>query len=192
MSESEFLGQRKDEKVLGVFRKSQYQTRRGYYVLVAALAIGLVPLLIFSNPWKMVWWFSITVVVAGLVYLGYQYVLWYYTVFVLTNERLRVIQQNGFFRRRTTDLELHGVASVSVDTPNVLGVVFKYGTLHIQSNVGEMTIFNMKNPERVCADIQNAVVEAGGRKPAKLKSDKKEDSEPRGEIIFEDDERIII
>jgi hypothetical protein len=55
-----------------------------------------------------------------------------------------------------------------------------------------MTVLYMSNPEKVCADIQNAVAEASDRKPKKSKAEEEEDDEPRGEIIFEDDERIIL
>lgn len=197
MSESEFLGQRTDEKVLQVFRKSQLVTRKGYLVLGAAIAVGLVPVLLFKAGWTG--WFCFLAILAGLVYLLYKYILWYYTVFVLTNQRLRVVQQRGFFKRRTTDLELKTVVSVSVDTPNLFGVIFKYGTLLVQASIGDMTIFYIKNPEKVCSLIQNAVSEIGGQKSAPKKPTKKvsesnhrNDDEPHGEIIFDDDERIII
>jgi len=186
----EFLGQRKDEKVVGIFRKSALTTQKGYWVFIAFLAVGLVPKLIFREAsWTT--WFLIIAILVGLVYLGYKYVLWYYTVFILTNERLRVIQQKGFFKRRTTDLELSGIASVSVDTPNIFGVIFKYGTLHLQSSVGDMSIFMLKKPEKVCAEIQNTIAESP--KVSAKKSDEEKEDEPRGEIIFEDnDERMVI
>jgi hypothetical protein len=190
----DFSGRRKGEEVLGVFRRHVLVARKGYYVLIAMLAIGMLPIFIpLFQAAKWTGWFCLICAMIGILYLAYQYILWYYSMFILTNQRLRVISQKGFFKRTVSDLELATIASISFDTPNIFGAIFKYGTLLIQSSVGDMTILNLANPEKVYNEIQNATQEVEKKvapAPATKKSEASPETlEPRGEIIFEDEEK---
>jgi len=93
----------------------------------------------------------------GLLGLLYAYMLWYFSVYVVTNERIRQIRQGGLFKKTVVDLELAKIQSTSFDVPGFFGTVFGYGTLLIQTIAGDLVVSSVAGPEKVYNKLQNAM-----------------------------------
>lgn len=151
----EFEGQRKGEKVVLVFRRHLLVARKGLMLFLLCLVIGIVPFFIWRGNANMVWVFLIFLLLGALCY-GYSWMLWYFSVYLVTNERIRVIMQKGLFKKQVLDLGLERIDSIEYMVPGMMGGIFGYGTILIHMNAGDLTISNVKKPEMVYNKLQDA------------------------------------
>jgi uncharacterized membrane protein YdbT with pleckstrin-like domain len=93
----------------------------------------------------------------GLIMYGYSYILWYFTVYVVTSLRVRVVIQKGVFEQKVTDLGLDKIESVTVDTRGLLAHMLGYGTILVQTMVGDLMISKVSRPKSVYNKLQDAV-----------------------------------
>ncbi len=160
MSELTFDGQREGEKVELIFRRHITTARRGLRFLIIMIIIGIIPMVLWPNVPQMFWIF-IGATVVGLLGLGYAYMLWYFSMYIVTNERIRQITQRGLFRKTVVDLSIDKIQSVSVSTPNIIAGIFGYGTILIQTGVGDLIISQVPKPNEIHNKLQNIAKAAG-------------------------------
>lgn len=159
MSELSFDGQREDEEVLFTFRRHITAIRKGFWFLIFMIIVGIAPMLLWPGVSYMFWIF-LGCVLIGLLGLGYAYVLWYFSLYIVTNERIRQISQKGLFKKTVIDLGLDKIQSVSVNTPNAAAGISGYGTILIQTGVGDLVISQVPKPEKIHNKLQDAIMEA--------------------------------
>jgi hypothetical protein cdiviTM7_03058 len=90
--------------------------------------------------------------------------MWFYTVYVVTNERIRQITQRGFFGRDVVEISLDKVQSISYNIPGFSGEVFKFGTIIMRTYVGDLVIRLVEHPSEIYNKLQDAVHEAESKK----------------------------
>ncbi|MFV0485083.1 MAG: PH domain-containing protein [Candidatus Saccharimonadales bacterium] len=151
----DFEGQRPGEKVLFIFRRHISTTRKGIFFLLTMTILGFVPVLIWRDiDWMVFIWMGF--VLLGLVGWGYAYILWYFSLYVVTDQRLRQISQKGLFKKSVVDLGLDKIQSISYSIPGFFASMSGYGTILIQTMVGDLVISNVGKPEKVYNKLQNA------------------------------------
>ena len=155
-----FDGQREGEKVVLVFRRHILTSARGFLWLVVVSGLSVLPVVLWGGRMLPM---MICGFVLGVVGWLYAYMLWYYSVYIVTNERLRQVNQKGLFKKSVTDVALVKIENVSYKVPGVMGGVMGYGTLLIQTMVGDMTVSMVRKPEKVYNKIQNVIAKAGNR-----------------------------
>ena len=150
-----FEGQRQGEEVIYVFRRHILTSVKGLFFLFFMVAVGFMPILIWPDNQNMVFiWMGF--VILGLLGFGYSYLLWYFSFYILTDQRLRQIRQKGLFRKTVVDLSLENIQSASFGVPGVLGSIFNYGTILIQTGAGDLVLSMVSHPEKVYNEIENA------------------------------------
>lgn len=154
MSELSFDGQREDEKVVFVFRRHISTARRGLLFLACMVVLGIVPMLLWKDDSRMFWVF-LGCVIVGLFGAAYSYLLWYFSVFIVTDERVRQITQKSLFKKTITDLWLDKIQSISYNVPSVFAGIFNYGTILIQTAVGDLVISQVPKPGKIHNKLQN-------------------------------------
>lgn len=152
----DFEGQREGEEVELVFRKHLMTAWRGLAFLVLMSLVGAVPMLILRDNQDMfyVWLACFAIGVIGALRV---YVLWHFTYYLVTNQRVRQVRQKGFFRKSVVDLGLDKVQSLSYEVPGILGGMLGYGTLLLQTQVGNMRISMVRHPEKTYNILQDLV-----------------------------------
>lgn len=161
IQEKAFDGQRDDEEVITVFRRHIIAMRKGFYLLLIPFALSAVPPLIWQSNLEL-FLLPLIGLALGLVLFGYHFLIWRYTVFVLTNQRLRQITQQGFFGTDVVELKLSKIHNISYNIPGFSGEVFGFGTLVIRTYVGDLVIQNVAHPDKIYNVLQDAVDAAGG------------------------------
>ncbi len=152
---SSFEGQREDEEVVYVFRRHILTSIKGLFFLVFMAVVGMAPMLIWPDKQNMIFvWMGFVVV--GLLGLGYSYLLWYYSFYVITNQRLRQTRQKGLFKKTVVDLDLENIQSASFGVPGMFGAMFNYGTILIQTSAGDLVLSMVSHPETVYNEMENA------------------------------------
>jgi len=149
-----FEGQREGEKVKLVFRRHVSTARKGFLWLVGSILIGLVPMFLWKNDARMFWIF-LGFVVIGLIGLSFSLILWYFSIYIVTNQRIRQVSQKGIFKKTVVDLDLNRIQSISYGVPGMLGGLLGYGTILIQTAAGDLVISKVKNPEKIYNKLQD-------------------------------------
>lgn len=83
--------------------------------------------------------------------------MWYFTVYLVTNQRIRQITQRGFFGKDVVELRLSKIQNISYNIPGFSGEIFGFGTIVIQTFVGDLVIRNVEHPEKTYNKLQDAV-----------------------------------
>ena len=159
MPKLDFPGQHSDEEVLFVFRKHIIAMRKGFYGLLIPFCLGSVPFLIWQSNVDLLWGPLIGFAL-GLFIFFYHWMCWYFSVYIVTNERIRQSSQTGLFGRSVIDLGLAKIQNISYNIPWFFGEIFHFGTIVIQTFVGDLVIRNVEHPGDTYNKLQNAVTDA--------------------------------
>lgn len=158
-AQSEFEGQRDDEKLLFVFRRHIIAMRKGFYLLLIPLVITAIPPLIWQNNLEL-FWLPVGGFILGLILFLYHFILWYFTIYIVTDQRIRQVTQQGFFGKDVIELHLSKIQNISYNIPGFTGELFQFGTIVIQTFVGDLVIHQVEHPDKTFNKLQNAVAKA--------------------------------
>lgn len=154
-----FNGQRDDEELLFVFRRHIIAMRKGFYLFLIPFAISAIPPLIWSTNLEL-FLLPLGGFVFGLVCFLYYFLMWRYTYFIVTNQRIRQVTQHGFFGTDVVELSLAKIQNISYNIPGFSGEIFGFGTIVIQTFVGDLVIRNAEHPAKIYNRLQDAVNQA--------------------------------
>ena len=155
----DFEGQRPGEELLFVFRRHIIAMRKGFYLLLGPLVITAIPPLIWQDNLEL---FLLPVggLALGVILFFYHWMMWYFTVYIVTSQRIRQVTQKGFFGKDVVELRLSKIQNISYNIPGFSGEIFGFGTIVIQTFVGDLVIRNVEHPEKTYNKLQDAVSNA--------------------------------
>ena len=160
----DFDGQRDGEELLFVFRRHVIAMRKGFYLLLIPFAISSIPPLIWQNNIEL-FLLPIAGLVIGLIFFLYHFIMWYFTIYIVTDQRLRQITQRGFFGKDVVELRLSKIQNISYNIPGFTGEVLDFGTIVIQTFVGDLVINKVEHPDQIYNKLQDAVTAALADQP---------------------------
>ena len=154
----QFEGQYDDEEVLLVFRRHIVALRKGLYIVLIATIIGTIPVLIAptsNTPF---------IIFLGVFFLGlcgffYHWVGWYFSAFVVTNLRFRQLTYHGLFQKSVIDIGLNKIQNISYNIPGFSGSLMGFGTLVIQTYVGDLALDKVPHPDKLYAELHKIIKE---------------------------------
>lgn len=152
----EFEGQRDGEQLLFVFRRHIIAMRKGFYLLLVPFMISAIPPLIWQSQLEL-FLLPIGGLFIGLILFSYHFLMWRYTYYIVTDQRIRQITQHGFFGKDVVELRLSKIQNISYNVPGFTGEIFDFGTIVIQTFVGDLVIKNVAHPDTVYNQLQDAV-----------------------------------
>ena len=163
----QFDGQHADEEVLFVFRRHIITMRKGFYGLlipfvIFSLPILLLPLVPFQlpswmlDPYTLLMISGIGLGIGMLVFL-WHWVAWYFSYFIVSNQRLRQVNQTAWFGKSVIDLSLTKIQNISYTIEGFTATVFKFGTIVVQTYVGDLVLDKIYHPEEIYNNLQDAV-----------------------------------
>ena len=152
----DFDGQRSDEQLLFIFRRHLISMRKGFYLLLIPFAVTAIPPLIWQNNLEL-FLLPIAGLVIGLLLFSYHFILWYFTIYIVTDQRIRQVTQRGLFGKDVIELRLSKIQNISYNIPGFSGEVFKFGTIVIQTFVGDLVIHKVEHPDEIYNKLQDAV-----------------------------------
>lgn len=158
----DFEGQREGEELLFIFRRHIIAMRKGFWLFLIPFAISALPVFIWPTVLQ-VYWSPVIGFGLGLVLFLYHFLMWYYTVYIVSDQRLRQVSQKGFFGKDVVELGLSKIQSISYNVPGFSGEVLGFGTIVIQTFVGDLVINKVEHPEQIYNKLQDAVAAAEGK-----------------------------
>jgi hypothetical protein len=155
----DFEGQREGEELLFVFRRHIIAMRKGFYLFLIPFALSALPVFLWPSTLE-IYYIPLAGFLIGLVLFLYHFLMWYYTIYIVTNQRLRQITQHGFFGKDVVELGLSKIQNISYNIPGLSGELFGFGTIVIQTYVGDLIINKAEHPEKIYNKLQDAVAAA--------------------------------
>jgi uncharacterized membrane protein YdbT with pleckstrin-like domain len=155
----DFEGQRPGEEVLFVFRRHIIAMRKGFYLLLIPLVVTAIPPLIWQDNLEL-FLLPLGGLALGLILFFYHFVLWYFTIYLVTNQRIRQVTQKGVFGKDVVELRLSKIQNISYNIPGFNGEILGYGTIVIQTFVGDLVIRYVEHAEKTYNKLQDAVSNA--------------------------------
>ena len=149
-----------DEEVLFVFRKHPIVMRKGLILGMLAILLGTVPALI--KP-EMSFFFGGLGAgfLLGLLVFSPSWISWFYSVFILTDQRLIQITQKGLFHRSVVDLNLNQIQMVNYQIGGFQETLLGFGTIMMQTYVGDLVIHNIHHPAKIQKKILTILRDQG-------------------------------
>ncbi|KKW32653.1 MAG: hypothetical protein UY76_C0021G0024 [Candidatus Uhrbacteria bacterium GW2011_GWA2_52_8d] len=152
--------------------------RRQWFALLtivcASVLLAGVPLAAGWYFWEILRsWLDHPVIGPLLVILGSMYFLsiwlfafleftdYYLDTWIITNERIINIEQEGLFHRTASELDLAAVQDTTAEIRGILQTLFTYGQVYVQTagEKGRFHFKNIDNPEQVKEIVSRLVEE---------------------------------
>ena len=171
--------QRKEEHVVLFLRRHWFALLS---IVTAFTLLTSVPLLLGWYFWDLVEaWLQQDVMGPLIVVIGSIYFLsvwlfafleftdYYLDTWIITNERIINIEQQGLFNRTASELDLAAVQDATAEIRGIWQTLFTYGNVFVQTGAekGRFHFKNIDNPEHV-KEIVNALVEEDKRRLSSL------------------------
>lgn len=159
-TEKQFDGQHDGEEVVMVFRRHPIALRKGFYALLIPFAVASIPVLVWPNSFILLY-IAIGGLVLGMMLFFYHWVGWYFSIFIMTDMRIRQISQTGFFGKSVIDLGVSKIQNISYNIPGFTGEILGFGTIVVQTYVGDLVLDKIHHPEKIYNSLQDIVKRAG-------------------------------
>ena len=148
-----FDGQRDNEQILLVLHRHWFDILSQFslvFVMILLLfgSYGLTSFFYtdFSNPifqtlfaFLRNLFFIFTWIIFFIIWIDY-----YFDVWIVTNQRIVNIEQQGLFARETSELRLEKIQDVTTDVNGIIPTFLNYGNIEVQT-AGEQEKFIFKN-----------------------------------------------
>lgn len=133
--------------------------RKGFYLFLIPFALSAIPVFIWPSTLE-VYWIPLIGFTIGLILFIYHFLMWYYTIYIVTDQRLRQVTQRGFFGKDVVEIGLSKIQSISYNIPGLSGELLGFGTIVIQTYVGDLVVNKAEHPEEIYNKLQDAVSDA--------------------------------
>lgn len=148
--EKYFEDQFDDEEVLFVFHKHPIVMRKGLVFGMLGPLVGVLPAA-FKPDLGFGFFFGglIAGCLLGLLIFAPSWIGWHFSVFIVTDQRFIQITQKGLFHRSVADLGLQQIQSVNYDVSGLQETMLGFGTIKMQTYVGDLTIHDVHHPAKI-------------------------------------------
>ncbi len=157
-----------DETVLYVFRKHPIVMRKGLIIGMAALLIGPLYTLALTyarpNSYPSISFFFVSLLISfgiGLVIYSPSWISWFYSVFIVTDQRLIQITQKGLFHRSVVDIGLSQIQMVNYEVAGLQETLLGFGTIMMQTYLGDLIIHDIHHPAKIQKKLLGILREQG-------------------------------
>lgn len=127
----------------------------------------ILPLFLFSFIFSLSYLFSsffwtilfLGWLLVGVSYFLYEWIVWYYDIYIITNKRIIDIEQKSLFYRIVSEASLDKIQDVTYQIEGPTATFFNFGTVKVQTaGAQEMISFDgVSNPEGVVSKINEAL-----------------------------------
>lgn len=166
-----FEDQFDNEEVLYVFRKHPIVMRKGLVLAMFCPLLGIIPAAIKPELGFAVLNIGLALgCLLGVIVFMPSWISWHFSVFIVTDQRFIQITQKGLFHRAVADLALAQIQSVNYEVAGLQETLLGFGTIKMQTYVGDMTIHDVHKPAHIQKKLLSILREEGitttGKYPA--------------------------
>lgn len=183
-----FEDQFDDEEVLFVFRKHPIVMRLGLVLGMLGPLVGVLPAAIDPNLGMGIFFVGLAggCLLGGLIFLP-SWISWYFSVFIMTNQRFIQITQKRLFHRAVADLTLPQIQSVNYEVSGLQETLLGFGTIKMQTYVGDLTIHDVHHPAKIQKQLLSVLRAEGVTASASPAANAAQQAKKTNEETEEDD-----
>lgn len=160
MAQKYFADQFDDEEVLFVFRKHPVVMRKR--LIFGMLGILAGSLVVFWQPTYTAFLLGILGgAVFGALLMLPSWITWYFSVFIVTDQRLIQVTQKGFFHKSVIDMGLNQIQMVNYQVSGLQETLLGFGTIMMQTFVGDLVIHEIGHPDKIQKKLLEILREQG-------------------------------
>jgi len=127
-----FEDKRPHEQILAVIRRHPVFLLKGIIIILGLLILTIGALVFFKLSV-----ISLIAAIIGIIFIilvSYYYLyLWYNDIYVLTDERIIDIDQNGLFNRTLAETSLDQIQEVKIEVKGPMESIFGFGKIIVQT-----------------------------------------------------------
>ena len=165
----QFEGQLDGEEVLLVFRRHPIVMRKGLiFMLITLLGGALIGFFLSNSATTLNEFYQKFLIptaiglVLGLIVFMYFWIGWYFTLSVITDQRMLQIHQEGIFKRRSVnDINLNRILSINYEQRGLLESMLGFGTIIVQTLVGDLVVHKVSHPAQRQREMITVIKESG-------------------------------
>lgn len=158
--EKYFDDQFDDEEVLLVFRRHPVVMRKGLILGSIGLLLGTIPSLIKPEYAYFFGGLAAGFVLMIILFLP-AWIGWYFSVFIVTDQRLIQVSQKGLFHKSVVDISLQQIKSLNYEIAGLQETLLGFGTILIQTYIGDLVIKDIHHPAKIQKQIAEILREHG-------------------------------
>jgi uncharacterized membrane protein YdbT with pleckstrin-like domain len=145
-----------DEKVLFIFRKHPVVMRKGLIFGLLGPLIGVIPTAIDPGLGFGFFFGGLFLgVILGLLILMPSWIGWYFSLFIVTNQRFVQTIQKGFFHHSMSSIKLEQIQTISYELSGMQETLLGFGSLKVQTFFGDLVIHDVHHPGKIQQKMQN-------------------------------------
>ena len=136
--------------------------RKGLVLAMLGPLIGVLPAAI-KPTLGFTWFFgglAAGFVLAFLVFLP-GWIAWYYSIFIVTDQRFIQITQKGMFHRSVVDIGLNQIQMVNYEISGLQETLLGFGTIMVQTYMGDLVVHDVHHPAKIQKKMLNILREQG-------------------------------
>lgn len=163
-----FEDQFDDEEMLFLFRKHPVVMRKGLVFSSVLLLVGPVYTVALTfmrpdNPPTIAYFFIMLFLsfILAMIFFFPTWMSWYFSVYALTDKRLLQIKQKGFFNKSLVDISNDQISMVNYEVNGLQETLLGFGTINIQTYVGELVIKNVSHPKKIHKELTSLLRSRG-------------------------------
>lgn len=146
MSKPDFRGQADDEEVQFIFHRHWSTMLSDVFMAILLLLVSVMPTLIWRNyVWSF--YFPLAGVLITLIIIMNAWLKWYFTIYIVTDQRVRQQLQRSLFKKITNDIYLNKIMNISYNASGLWGSLFGYGNITVQTATGDMLMTKVEKGE---------------------------------------------
>lgn len=138
---------RDGEKVLFNIRKNFFVLLKPILKFVSLFVISVIGFFLSRNE---ILTLGIAVVfLFDLSYGLYHFLLWFYDVYIITNQRVIRVEQKSIFSKEYSELDYSGVKDVTYAIKGVMATLFRFGSVFIKGVDTNIELNNLSYPDEI-------------------------------------------
>lgn len=161
MAGKDFTGQADDEVVKMVLHRHWSVLLKPLF-LSLVIIIGVITLLCLWPKYQWLWYVAVVAVLLVIWNAFHAWIRWHYSVYIVTNRRIKQQIQRSLFRKTSIDVYLDKVQTISYNISGLRGSLSGYGMLVLHTMAGDMVMTKIANCEEVYSRLSEIVRQAGG------------------------------
>jgi hypothetical protein len=144
-----FEDQLENEDLIYVFRKHPIVMRKGLILGAFGPLLGVLPSVIKPELGFGLFFGGLAAgCVLSLILFLPSWITWYYSVYIVTDQRLIQISQKGLWNRSVVDIGLNQIQMVNYEVAGLEETLLGFGTIMMQTFVGDLVIHDVHHPAK--------------------------------------------
>lgn len=174
MEEYSFAGQKKDEKVVLITKQHPWVMTKPFLwvVLILTITILAIKMALTYSDTMMITYIIATIGLLEMLNVGGKnYYIWQNSLFVLTNERIIIVDQNGWFNRNVSEANLENILFINHNIKGFIRSMMNFGDLNIRASgvaEDELIFYDVSDPYNIQQEIVKSQSELKSHREIKM------------------------